>query len=93
MMANALVMLFGSAVVMLVLFTDWFFRPTAPDCPCGGKVFRSTTLRTTGNVVQHVPCWRCHQCAAVIEAHSHGAMQRLTKWWKKDRSLRKPATP
>ena len=72
MMANALVMLFGSAVVMLVLFTDWFFRPTAPDCPCGGEMFRTITLRASGDVAHHVPCWVCRRCGAVIEIHSYG---------------------
>ena len=92
-MGNVFLALFVFAVVAAVAFTDWFF-PVRRDCAsCGNEMLRSTTLRVTGNVVRHVTCFECRRCGAAIETHSHGPVQRLTNWWKKGRSSRKPATP
>lgn len=55
------------AIYWLVLFADHLFHPTAPDCACGNEMVKTTTLRATGNVTRHVPCWTCQQCGAEIE--------------------------
>ena len=72
LLMDVLLMLFVSTVCLVVLFTDWLFKRTPPDCACGGEMFRTITLRASGDAAHHVPCWVCRRCGAVIEIHSYG---------------------
>ena len=92
-MTDVVLVLCFLVLYWMVLGTDWIFRRTPPDCACGGEMYRTTAVSTEGQVVRHVPVWTCHECGAMVEMHSHGTIQRLTNWWRKDRSLRKPAAP
>lgn len=96
-MTDVLLVLCFLVLCWMVLCTDLLFQRTRQHCAsCGNDMYRGITICTACDVTHHVGCWECRPCGVVVRdecaAHSNGPVQRLTNWWKKDRSSRKPAT-